>query len=68
MPFGGDPVPPHDVSECAPDDPRVKAHRTVIDVPDVHRQALVPADGVATVDLGPPGEAGADLVTAGLLR
>jgi len=42
--------------------------RAVIDVPDVEREPLLPAQGVAPVDLGPPGYAGAELMTPALLR
>ena len=42
-------------------DPQVEAERAVLDVPHVELQAGVPPDGVAPVDLGPPGDAGTDL-------
>src|SRR5450756_1347880 len=45
----------------------IEREGAVIDVPDVHLEALVPRDGVTPVDLRPSGDAWPDLVPSRLL-
>ena len=53
-------------ADGAGEDAHVEGERRVVDVPDVHGQPFVPRRRVATVHLGPPGDAGPDLQPAGL--
>ena len=44
----------------------VEEERTVVDVPDIQAKLLFPRKGVASVDLGPAGDARTDFVAARL--
>src|SRR5665647_1546139 len=57
----------HDRRDGPEHDACVQRERAVVDVPDVHLEALVPRDGVTPVDLRPSGDAGPDLVPSRLL-
>src|SRR5450759_511201 len=57
----------HDRRDGPEHDACVQRDRAVVDVPDVHLQALVPRDGVTPVDLRPSGDAWPDLVPSRLL-
>ena len=48
-------------------DLEVEEKRSVVDVPDIEAKLLSPRKGVATVDLRPAGDAGANLVASHLL-
>ena len=53
---------------CLGEDPQVEPERTVLDVPDVELDPLLPGDPGATVDLGPAGHAGAQIEPPALTR
>ena len=61
-----DAVTPQNHAHGAGEDAGVEGERRVVHVPDVHRQPVVPPRRVAPVDLGPPGDARADLQPASL--
>ncbi len=63
-----DALAPQHSEDRAPQDAQVEQQRAVLDVPDVVLEALLPARGVAAVDLRPAGHPGPDLVAAGLPR
>lgn len=48
------------------EDAYVGGEGAVVDVPHVQLELALPGDGIAAVDLGPAGDAGADVVAAGL--
>ena len=55
-------------ARCAGEDLQVEAQRAMLDVPDVQLDPLLPRDPGAAVDLGPPGDAGAQVQAAQLAR
>src|SRR5690606_7112877 len=68
VPRLGDPVAPEDLHEGPEEDPAVEQERAVLDIPGVHLESILPAYRIATVDLGPAGDAGSYLVTSELPR
>ena len=68
VPFVADAVTPEDAGDRADHDAKVEAWRAVVDVPDIHVELLVPRQRVAPVGLCPPGDAGEDVVAAGMLQ
>src|SRR4029453_11709378 len=65
--LGADALSPRHAGDRVAQDAQVEAERLVVDVPDVHVELLVPRERVPAVGLGPAGDAGADLVAAGVL-
>ena len=67
LPREADAIAPCDDCDGAPKNAQVEPQRSVLDVPNVKREAIVPAEGVPAVDLGPTGEARAHFVASGFL-
>ena len=68
LPILADPLPLEDFLKSHPENLDIEPERPVVDVPDIVFEFFLPADGIATIDLRPAGDAGAHLVAAGLFR
>jgi len=56
----------NDLTQRHPDHLQIEAARHIVHIPDIQFEFLFPRNGVAAVDLRPPGDAGTYRMTAGL--
>ena len=63
----GHAFPGQDLPDREPQDLEVKPEGSIVHIPHVEPELLLPADGIATVHLRPSRDAGLDLVAAHLL-
>ena len=63
---GIDAGPGEDFEERLNDYLHIQPETAVVDIPDIEGEFLLPGERVATIDLGPTGDAGSDLHASGL--
>lgn len=68
MAWGFDSGAAEHFSDGEEEDPEIEAEAGVTGVPDIHGEAFGPIDGVASIHLGPTGDAPGEVVAAGLFR
>lgn len=66
MVVGGDALAPKDLEQGHTEDFEIEPEAGVIDVPQIEFKFFFPANGIPAVDLGPPGNAGPDVVATHL--